>query len=453
MTTDAKQGKSKQTTNPGDERMPKSAKSAKTAKTAKRIGGVYLHGRVYYAQWMANGRKYKVNTRKTDRDEALAELDRLTQPFLLGDEAEIAKVLAQRAADKYDRLPALRVADIWSEIEKTVKYRDWATETVKRNRTHVAKFVEWMAKNHPQTIEVRDVTVEQARDFVVHILESNKAKTAIEYRSMLLQAWNMVSGASRASSNPWVSVERPVNRSERRRELTLGELRTIFGSLSGEMRTLFAVGLYTGLRLGDAVTLEWSAVDLKTRTIKAKPAKTERYGTEVVVSIAGTGLETILNSVPVKKRKGWIMPELAEKYRATPTGNGGFGKMIQKVFTDAGIETSHDTGKGRRTVDVGFHSLRHSFVSLSANAGVPLSVVQSIVGHTNPAMTQHYYHATRMALENAAKALPDVLGGDGAGDAENAVHGALDALCGGWTDDEIEQAVGHLQEVLRRRRG
>ena len=52
--------------------------------------------------------------------------------------------------------------------------------------------------------------------------------------------------------------------------------------------------------------------------------------------------------------------------------------------------------------------MRHTFVSLSANAGTPLAVVQSIVGHSNPAMTRHYFHESAEALQSAVAALPDV---------------------------------------------
>jgi len=43
-------------------------------------------------------------------------------------------------------------------------------------------------------------------------------------------------------------------------------------------------------------------------------------------------------------------------------------------------------------VEVGFHSLRHTYVSLHAERGTPQAVVQAIVGHGNPAMTAHYTH-------------------------------------------------------------
>ena len=51
---------------------------------------------------------------------------------------------------------------------------------------------------------------------------------------------------------------------------------------------------------------------------------------------------------------------------------------------------------------VGFHRLRYFFVSECAKAGVPLAVVQELVGHGSPAMTRHY---TKIDMETTAKAM------------------------------------------------
>ena len=61
-------------------------------------------------------------------------------------------------------------------------------------------------------------------------------------------------------------------------------------------------------------------------------------------------------------------------------------------------------------VEVGFHSLRHTFVSLCRANNAPLSVVESIVGHSSPAMTQHYTHTGELAAGQAVAALPTVVG-------------------------------------------
>ena len=57
-------------------------------------------------------------------------------------------------------------------------------------------------------------------------------------------------------------------------------------------------------------------------------------------------------------------------------------------------------------VRVGFHSLRHSFVSLCAKAKTPLHIIQKIVGHSSPAMTDHYTHSDAEQKRDAITALP-----------------------------------------------
>jgi hypothetical protein len=74
----------------------------------------------------------------------------------------------------------------------------------------------------------------------------------------------------------------------------------------------------------------------------------------------------------------------------------------------------HKPGTGtngkRAVVEVGFHSLRHTFVSLCRESNAPLAVVESIVGHSNPAMTRHYTHVGELAAGRAVAALPAVIG-------------------------------------------
>jgi len=84
---------------------------------------------------------------------------------------------------------------------------------------------------------------------------------------------------------------------------------------------------------------------------------------------------------------------------------------IQKHFQDCGIETTHKRENGIRVVvDVGFHSLRHTFVSMARESGAPLSVVESIVGHSSVGMTRHYTHTSIEAAQSAIALLPAVNG-------------------------------------------
>ena len=51
-------------------------------------------------------------------------------------------------------------------------------------------------------------------------------------------------------------------------------------------------------------------------------------------------------------------------------------------------------------------------MSLCRESNAPLSVVESIVGHSNPAMTRHYTHTSEIAAAAAVNGLPSLMGGD-----------------------------------------
>jgi integrase len=183
------------------------------------------------------------------------------------------------------------------------------------------------------------------------------------------------------------------------------------------------------------------------------PRKTAHGGKGKRVSIPiHPALAAVLAETPPRGRRGFVMPDIAAQYEAS---SANFSKAVQAVFHKCGIETAAKGGGGRGRVEVGFHSLRHTFVSLSANAGTPLAVVQAIVGHSNPAMTRHYYHESDEALQKAVAALPDVtrpalpetapertgeaVGGNG--ERFEAFRAIVDAM----TDEELNQARAYIK--------
>ena len=376
-------------------------------------GTLKLRGGIYHAQWKVNGKTYYRSTGTGNKREAEAKLKEFVAPFRIKDKKEILENIEARVRgvqgeiDKVEsQKPALLISAAWTAFEQAPNRPDSGKRTLEGYESQFNNFEDWIKEHHHEIVELRHVTQEVANEFINHIGSSRSANTYNKYKTFFGCMWEVLKEVGRLTVNPWTNIRRKVDVGHSRRELTVDELQRVVGSVEGEMKVLFAIGIYTGLRLGDCALLEWGQVDLARGFISVIPRKTARHahGKPVVIPI-NSALARVLSVC--KCRAGYVLPDIAARYKRS---SSGLTRKIQKHFKDCGIKTVYETTSGMcNRVDVGFHSLRHTFVSLSANAGVPLAFVQAIVGHSNPAMTTHYFHKDENALRSATAAIPDVI--------------------------------------------
>ena len=398
------------------EKKPKTEKKRRS----KGSGSVYKKGHVYMARWVVtldgHRKVFAKSTETGDKDEALKKLAEYVAPYRLGTRekvlrnqvAELGGVKAQIQQFE-DEKPALDLTAAWTAYKDAPNRPDSGQRTLEGYKSQFDRFTVWMQKNHPDLTELRSVTEEIAFQFAGELGRTLTPNSFNKYLVLLRRMWKVLHKTARLTLNPWENLDNKLLATHSRRELTIDELKSVCSAVSGEMRVLFAVGLYCGLRLGDAVLLKWSNVDLKRHVIFIVPAKTARRSNGKVLRIPLHGsLYSMLADTSADDRHGYVMKELAELYERDDTA---LVKRISKVFEACKIVTRCKVaGYSRLGVDVGYHSLRHSFVSLSANAGSSLAAVQAVVGHSNPAMTRHYLHADQNIVKNAVYALPDVTG-------------------------------------------
>ncbi len=78
------------------------------------------------------------------------------------------------------------------------------------------------------------------------------------------------------------------------------------------------------------------------------------------------------------------------------TGKSGLSESFKRLMAKAGIEKGIARIKkgaaGRNVSRLSFHSLRHSFVSNLANAGVPAELRQKLCGHLDDVSHATYTH-------------------------------------------------------------
>ena len=278
-------------------------------------------------------------------------------------------------------------------------------------RTIWGDFLAFMRGEHPDVENLIDVTEAHAQEYIALLQKTGrydksitysrgvgkksrtitrlKAEGALSARSLHLyqmvcaEVFSLLAKDAGLQDNPFASVRRAKSDAETREAFTLEELKLIFDSLDGFMRPLFMMAVWTGLREGDICTLKWSEVDLLHRLITRKTRKT---GATVQIPISNQ-LYTLLAATQ-RADSEYVFPEHALMYL---TNSSGISYRIKQFLEGLGIQTSRKPEGRTRAISVkDLHSCRHTFCYYAGLAGIPLAVVQSIVGHMTPAMTEHY---------------------------------------------------------------
>ena len=107
----------------------------------------------------------------------------------------------------------------------------------------------------------------------------------------------------------------------------------------------------------------------------------------------------------------YVCPNVAARYnrideRGKNIGNNLVNLDMLRVIRWIGVEPSVKVpGRDKRVTVYGFHSLRHSFASYCAEAGVPQATVISILGADSEIVSKYYTHVGDAAQRQAVAAI------------------------------------------------
>jgi integrase len=177
-----------------------------------------------------------------------------------------------------------------------------------------------------------------------------------------------------------------------RAPFTIAEIRAMLdhSQTSDEWKGAVTIAAHTGLRMGDVLSLTESHVD-GTR-ISIMPAKTAKSKKVITVPLTPACIAWIGN------RKGEFFPTL--KKQSKPTTAMQFGAIMKKAGIARDIEIAGGI-QARRS----FHSLRHTFASMLAEADVHADIRQKLTGHETSKIHQRYTHHDE-SLDRAVAMLP-----------------------------------------------
>lgn len=289
------------------------------------------------------------------------------------------------------------IADCWEQFSLKPTKRAQTDGYIQKKRHRWEAFAQYMRTHHPDVVFLHDVTQKIAEDYISELRRSNIASsTANLHQKCLAEIFSRMC----YGENPFRNIPLCRERQECREAFTPDELERIMQEAPPFIRAIFLIGFFTALREGDISTLRWSDVLWEQGVVRRKLLKT---GAVVEIPIMPP-LAAFLHEQEGKDGE-YVLPEHAAMYRANPSG---ISYRVKKFLEGIGIETTKKVPGRSRAVSIkDVHSLRHTFCYFAGVAGIPLVVVQSIVGHMTPEMTAHYTaHADRRTKREKLAALP-----------------------------------------------
>ena len=187
------------------------------------------------------------------------------------------------------------------------------------------------------------------------------------------------------------------------RPLERREVRSLLAACKGPYavrnRCMVRLGLQTGLRVSSltslSVTQVWSRG--RPRSYLRLPADSTKTGRSQTLPLNNTAHSTIQELMRWKRSQGEPTDPSAPLFRSRQ-GRPLSRCQAHRILADAAERAGLDEG-------ISSHSWRKAFASRMMDAGVPMKVMQQLLGHTALTTTERYLAVTQRSMRAAVRAV------------------------------------------------
>jgi len=302
-------------------------------------------------------------------------------------------------------------AKLWMEkLEALVDEGVRSPGTVGTYEKHLANHV------LPALGELRlaEVTTPLVDKFIGRTKKNVGVPTARACRSVVSGIMGLAVRYGAIMSNPVRDIDRiegqtqkePRGLTAKERVAWMAQLASDEDAVRKDLPDLTTFMLGTGARIGEALAVLWSEVDLQGGTVSI---------TSTIIRVKGEGLLRTRTKSRAGQRvlvlPSWVVAMLTRRFTA--------GVQLDKpVFPDSlggfrdPSNTSRDLREARGTADLSWvtsHTFRKTLATMLDDAGLSPRAVADQLGHARPSMTQDVYMSRKVLNPHAATAIEGAL--------------------------------------------
>jgi integrase len=322
----------------------------------------------------------------------------------------VSKKEAKRQADMLlreinnrDRQPqsAMTFTDFW--------HRYFVPEVLDKRKFSTRQVYGYLANKHLLpffgTCRLCELSRADVQDFVnLKHREKYAPKTLRHLRNLLSKVFSVAVFRELIAKSPVRNLDLPPMEKRRQaRVLTLKEISDLLQAADDQLRAVFMLGLLPGLRIGEILGLKVSDLDLENRFFNVQRNIYRGHIQNTPKTPAGDRWVPIA-SVLLSILQHWIMVRPHRSDWLFPS-DAGTAQYERNLLRREVWPLCDRLGIAR----FGWHSLRHTFSTYGGNNGVPLPVLQYLLGHASAETTMIYTHPLAEAQRRAVEQMATIL--------------------------------------------
>jgi integrase/recombinase XerD len=286
--------------------------------------------------------------------------------------------------------------------EVTESYKTGPIGTYDKNRSIIQKFREY---NNGTAITFEEITYPFILKYEKYLRQTcgngtNTVTRDLKYiKKIFNDAYKL--GVVDPSINPFIQYEFKLEKTSKAilTEAQVKAIETVYfepDSYNDLHRDMFVFGCYVGLRVSDILLLRWP--DFDGTNINTTIKKTKE---QISILVPNKGLEILRKYSAIREPVNFIFPMLPDDLDldnpkevdlAISRANAYINKNLKVISNEAGVREK-----------ISFHVSRHTFATLALRYGIPIEVVQKLMGHANIRETMIYAKIVNNEAQEAMK--------------------------------------------------